>query len=321
MRRALVLLLIAAGGCGGSKDNPQRDASPPPPPPDVAIDAAIAPVFRNAVTLSDADLAQQALQIMGAPVPGAQAASCNTCHGLTRQNLRYWRSLSDTSMARCFTDLDVASAESARAMIDCMRAMPMATADFATKKLGIYSTAANLPWFQYVFWKAYGDAGPAKLAELQAMAGMPKGLTPMTQGQFDILAEWYVRGLPMLDQTLPADPAPTVCTPNISSEVAPHVTAMKTTGWRAVNTANQMAMHGCGTATDPKLCLATVPLASAQPYGVGWDVPGQGRLRVLADVDYRSSYWTRSSPDGRFVGHGVQNVAGSYILDLQRDAL
>lgn len=64
-----------------------------------------------------------------------------------------------------------------------------------------------------------------------------------------------------------------------------------------------------------------MPFGADQPFGVGWDAPGHGRLRVLADVAYASSYWTRSSPDGRFVGHGVQNVPGSYVLDLQRDAL
>jgi len=82
-----------------------------------------------------------------------------------------------------------------------------------------------------------------------------------------------------------------------------------------------MAMFGCGAATDPRQCLAAIPLASAQPYGTGWDVPGRGRARVLADVGYRSSYWTRSSPDGRFLAHGVENVPGSYVLDLQRGAL
>jgi hypothetical protein len=44
-------------------------------------------------------------------------------------------------------------------------------------------------------------------------------------------------------------------------------------------------------------------------------------MRVLADNTYVSSYWTRSSPDGRFVAHGVSTVQGSYVIDLQRDGM
>lgn len=315
MHRALVLVLV---GCGGSSSTP--DAAPPPP--DVAIDAAVAPVFRNPVNLPDGELASRALQIMGAPIAGA-SANCNSCHGITRQNLRYWRALSDTSMTSCLTDLAVATPESAQRMIDCIRSMPaLPGSDFSTKKLGIFSTATSLPWFQYTFWRAYGDAGAQKLAELQAASGMPKGGTPFTQAQFDIIAEWYARGLPMLEQTLPIDPAPSTCTASVSAEVGAHVTAMKTQGWRAQNATTLMAMHGCGAGiTDPKLCLGDVPLGASQTYGVGWDLPGKGVLRVLADVDYVSSYWTRSSPDGRFLAHGVKNVAGSYVIDLQRQAM
>src|SRR4029077_6020332 len=102
---------------------------------------------------------------------------------------------------------------------------------------------------------------------------------------------------------------------------AAHVAAMHTGGWRAVNSDNLMTMFDCGAATDPKQCLADKPIGSTEPYGMGWDVPMRGQLRVLKDVTYQSSYWTRSSPDGRFVAHGVANVTGSYVIDLQRDAL
>src|SRR5205814_7672034 len=81
---------------------------------------------------------------------------------------------------------------------------------------------------------------------------------------------------------------------------------------------NQMAMHGCTTA-DPRQCLADVPLGSTKPYGTGWDAPNHGKLSVLADVAYSTSYWTRSSPDGRFIAHGVRSVPGSYVYDLQRN--
>ena len=295
MHRAFVVLVLVACG-GSSKDNP--DAGPP----DSSIDAPSLPAFRNPVNLDDTTLATQALQIL--------SGTCNQCHGMTRQNLRYWRGLSDTSMASCLTDLQVTTTESAQQMIDCMRSMPaLPGSDFSTKKLGVYSTATRLPWFQYLFWKAYGDAGAEKLADLNSHAGMPKEGTPLTQEQFDIVAEWYVRGLPMLEQSLPQDPPPSTCQATISSDVGAHVTAMKTQGWRAQNKMNLMAMHGCSTSNALE-CLDTVPAVTGHPA-----------LKLLADVDYESSYWTRSSPDGRFVAHGVKNVSGSYVLDLQRGAM
>lgn len=311
MRCLVVVLLLAA--CGNSPDAQ-------PTPADASIDAPVAPVFRNPVSLPDDQLATQALQILGADVSGA-SQTCGGCHGMTRQRLSYWRALSDTAMSKCLTDLSVATPESALAMIDCTRAMAdVPSSDFKTSKLGIYSTAVKLPWFQFAFWRAYGDEGATKLAEFQQAVGMPKAdAAPLTQEQFDIVAEWFSRGVPSLDATLPIDPPPQACTPGISGDVAAHVTAMAQTGWRAVNRTTMMAMYGCGNETDPRNCLADKPLATAQPFGAGWDIAGRGTTRMLLDVTYASSYWTRSSPDGRFVAHGVANVPGSYVIDLLRD--
>src|SRR5689334_10023026 len=165
MHRLAVVIAIAA--CGNPKDA-TPDAFVPP------IDAPVAPVFRNPVNLPDDQLATEALKILGANVSGASQA-CEGCHGMTRQRLSYWRALSDTAMANCLTDLSAATQESAQKMIDCTRAMPeIPGSDFATPKLGVYATATQLPWFGFVFWRAYGDEGATKLAEFQKAIGMPK---------------------------------------------------------------------------------------------------------------------------------------------------
>ncbi len=349
-----VLLVILALGCGsntpavpdgdpGPGPGPGHDGGPAPdggprPDPDAGIDPdapldpdappmpdapTLAPPFRNPVALPDDQLALSALQILGANVPDASATSCGACHSLTRQQLRYWRVLSDNAMSGCLTDLDVSSPASAREMVECLRAMPsMPGSDFLTRKLGIDSSAVHLPWFDFAARRGYGPSGgPAIATELLAAAGMPRtggAAVPLTAAQFDVVAEWFVRGLPRLEETLPLDPAPQTCNHAVSVDVAAHVAAMKTEGWRALNRSSMMAMFGCGAATDPKLCLGAMPHGADQPYGAGWDLPGRGRLRVLADVTYQSAYWTRSSPDGRFIGHGVQDIPGSYIIDLQR---
>ena len=301
--RHLAWLAVLAAACGDPADSGV---------PDAAIDAPVAPVFRNAVAMPDAELAHAALGVLGA---------CESCHGMTRQRVRYWRALSDDALGKCLTDLAVSDDTSARRMIDCARSMPdVATSDFETKKLGIYATATNLPWFQFTFSRAYGEEGAAKLAAFDSAIAMPKTGPHLTQEQFDIIAEWFARGVPNLDEELGPDPAPTACAQGISADVSTHVAEMAISGWRAVNRANMMAMYGCGTATDPMNCLGGEPLASSLPYGAGWDLPNRGVARVLHDVTYKTAFWTRSSPDGRFVGHGVSDMEGSYIVDLQRGA-
>jgi hypothetical protein len=321
MRRAL--LLVIALGCSETADpqaelNASFDQGAPLPIPDPVV-----PLFRYPVGTPDAQLALDALRILGANVPGRVTNSCNTCHSLTRQQLRYWRALSDTAMSSCLTDLDVESPESARTMIECLRAMPsVPQSDFLTKNLGIYASAVKLGWFDFTVRYGYGEAdGKARevLRQLSDQVGMPRGTVPaLSQTDFDIVAEWFVRGLPRLEETLPQDPAPTVCVNSVSADVGAHVAAMQTQGWRARNTSSMMRMHGCGASTDPRQCLASMPFGSEQSYGGGWDLAGTGRTRVLADVPYRTSYWTRSSADGRFIAHGVASISGSYIIDLQR---
>lgn len=275
MDRWFVFAIALAVGCGDNRA-----------PSDSPVDGA--PAFRTPVALPDGELAAQAVQILD--------GACGACHGLTKERFRFWGTLSDTALATCFTDLAVSSPESARGMLDCMRAMPaVASSDFEARKLGVFSTAARLPWFDYVFELA--GAAPER-AEFDALVAMPRDTTGITQAEFDIVAEWFIRGLPALDQTVVADPPPSVCVPAISSAVAEHVTAMAVEGWRAKNT--QLAMFD--VSTKPVLDAAAI-----------------GQLRVLRDVDYTTSFWTRSSADGRFVAHGVANVPGSFVIDLQRD--
>ncbi len=315
---AWIVPVLVACGSGGkhSPSDASLDAFVP-------LDAErVVPVFRNPVDLPDDQLAGQAMVILGAET--SQPTSCGSCHGMTRQHLRYWRALGDTAMSTCLTDLSIATQDSARHMIACLRTMPdVPTSTFAPQNLGIYATAARLDWFDYLFYKAYGADAAAQKANFIDGAAMPHGTTvaPLTQAQFDIVAEWVARGQPLLDNLLPQDAAPTECTAGISADVAAHTAALHTTGWRAVNRDSGMAMFDCGAATDPKLCLQNQALITDQPFAAGWAVAGAGSLRLLDTVDYQSSYWSRSSPDGRFIGHGVRNSAHtSNITDLQRSA-
>ncbi len=302
-------------------DTGPRDGSRPPQ------DAwGLAPPFRTPLPdIADEDLARMALRILGSPAAGATTEYCNQCHSLTRGRIRYWRALSDDSMARCLTDLSVVSDASAASMIACLGGDGITTG-----ALGVWSTAADLGWFNYVFQQGVATDPTGAHTAFVENAGMPptsSGLPPLTQDQFDIVAEWFLRGVPALDSVLPADTAPTECLPGVSADVITHVTEMETMGWSAQNRADgSMLSYGCAGATDPLDCLGSEPLAAASgvtsagqwatiPTG---GVPG-ATLRVLFTTTYESAWWTRSSPDGRWVSHGAASSPNLRFIDLQTD--
>lgn len=327
---ALALALPLAG-CPDSPPPAGTDAGPPPADapstadagrdaPAVTTDAPeTVPVFRNPVGLPNDQLAMQALAILGA----GSSFSCAECHGLTRATIRSWQTLSDTALSSCLTYLDAPTPAQSMEMITCLRG-GSPTGAFSPGHVGVFATAARLPWFQYVFRQAYGAGWSAEYEDFTLAAGMPpEGRTMLTQGAFDSVAEWFIRGVPLLD-TFVMEGTPGTCTPMISPEVATYVAGRATTGWRAVNESRGLLMHGCAGAASALDCLSSEPLASASTIGADWDVlpdvPGS-RMRILYETGYRSSFWTRSSADGRFVGHGGGSAAGSAIVDLLRDSV
>jgi hypothetical protein len=303
------------GGGGGGGD---PDAEPAP-------DAVVIPAFRNPVDLPDGDVALGALQLLGADVDGADR-NCDICHGLTRARLRSWLELSEASMADCLTDLQVDRRDDAVPMIECLRTNPAQVGSpFSPARLGFYATAAHLDWFDYLVHLGYPDTGDDVHAELVERVQMPRpGAHALyTQAQFDVIAEWVARGLPLLDDLVAPEPGGD-CVPSIGPEVATHVAAMATQGWAAVNTDNGLNLYGCAGAASPRDCLVTYPRASETAYGAMWeqDLPG-AVIRVLRTNNFHSSFWVRSSADGRFIAQGGGSPAGgnSTIIDLRENRL
>ncbi len=337
---SLVVVLVALAGCespppatptdggGGGTDGGGADAGDPTtdggrvdaPMLDAGTDAGaeLAPIFRNPLSTPDAELAQQALRLMGSSAAGG-SGSCSTCHGITRQTIRYWRALTDTANDACFTDLDVRTSDAARDIVLCFRG-GVAGAPFHSNHLGVFATAARLDWMRFVFrrWLG-GDDTPAYNMFVEAAGMPPDPHTPFTQAEFDIIAEWFLRGVPELEAVLPEDPRPTDCTPGVSADVRAHVTAMATTGWAARNAEDGILMYGCAGAASARACLATETAARTTAYGATWDVVPGTTLRVLYSTGYESSYWTRSSADGRFVGQGGGSPRGASVVDLNTD--
>ena len=310
---SLSFLIAVAAACGGGDPQSPDAGIPDAPPPD----APGIPVFRNPVDTADLPLAQQAAALLGVG-PGK---NCDTCHTLSRNRLQEWQWYTTWAEENCFANKTPDTQAEAMAIVDCMRPSP--EKPFVAAAAGIYVTAARLPWFEYVFRLAYGEAAwQAEYDEFVGRVAMPRGvLPPFTQGQMDVVAEWFARGLPRLTEVIEDEPPPPPCTSDISPVVGAHVTAMQTAGWSALNKADGILMFGCAGAADPKDCLATYPRSSERTWAQGWtSAQPTTSIRILRTNNYASSYWTRSSADGRFVAHGGSaGQAGATIIDLQQD--
>ncbi len=304
LRPSLLLLLVGAplalaAGCD----------------PETPIDRPEAPPLYTEVDLPDDELAMQALEILGASAAGG-SGSCATCHGITRRSMTRWAEQAQVILDTCLTDLEVSTDENAASMVACLHGPTTdgMTGMYAASSASIFSAAADGAWFRFVFEHGAGAGWEAEHDDFVRYAGMPNEDMPaLTQDEFDIVATWFLRGAPEADSVLPVDPAPDDCEAFISPEVAAHVARMGTEGWAARNLADGILMHGCAGASRPEDCLADEPAARDLPYGEGWDVIAGSTTRELFTTDYSSSFWTRSSADGRFVAHGPGDV-----IDLQR---
>ncbi len=212
------------------------------------------------------------------------------------------------------------NAKPASERISCFRLdSERSDSPFVPAKLGIYSAGAHLGWFVDQFKEGYadvgGDAWAYEYGRFKNRVSMPKGNHPrLDQGQFDIVAEWFARGLPRLDSYIAPDTGPTSCTPSVKTDMQAHISQMSTQGWAALNRQANMNMYGCSGSSDPRSCLTSVANAESTNYGKGWGKTGT--LRVVRELAFNTFYWMRSSADGRFVANGATG-GNSIISDLQ----
>ncbi|HEX8952671.1 MAG TPA: hypothetical protein VF945_12535, partial [Polyangia bacterium] len=262
-------------------------------------------------------LALHSLQLLGASVDGA-TARCKECHSLTRAGLRNWAELTRTFKETCLKP-GLAPLDS----VNCMRADPAnADSPFLPSKLGIYAAGAHLPELQTLFKNAYPATAPGNNAttwlrqytKFKQTVSMPRGnYEKLGADDFATVAGWFAQDLPELDAVLPEAAPPASCVERWTPELDAHVARMKTEGWGAVNRDKGMSMFGCNGAADTLSCLASFPSSADKDFAQGWAVNG-GSLRVLRDLGFSTTFWSRSSASGRFVAAG-----GVKIIDLQQN--
>lgn len=282
------------------------------------------PLFSPAAT-DDDELARRALELLGSAAVGAEG-SCRTCHSLGRPTLTRWSALTRDFATECLEDTALSDAAEVDAMVECFRGRSSEPSGaFTAQQFGIYAAAAHLPWFSYVFENAAEFDGDwrAEHAAFVERVGMPRAGRRWTQAEFDQVAEWFDRGLPGLFALVPEETGQD-CTPGLAPTLAAHVAEMQESGWRARNAEVPLLMFGCDEGQVGLDCLTAFELARDTGYGSDWDIPGT-QIRILHDNSSTlSTYWSRTSADGRYIGSGLLDSAdfgySGQILDLEREA-
>ena len=294
------------------------------------------------VTLTGRELALEAAQVVGAQVSdpadprcttpggpggaggaGGEGASCATrrcaeCHSVSKSGLRHWAELTRRAETTCRLgeDADALSQEDALKAVHCLRANPEdAESVFAADKVGVLATGTQYGLFRKLFRKAYGEtAWLPQYLRLKARVSMPKGSHPaLSQAEYAALKKWFDSDLANLD-VVSDPPPPSTCEDfTDTAALGAHIGEMKFEGWTAVNEEAGLAMYGCkdsgaGAVMD---CFDTAP---AHPE---W-AAGVGTLREVTQLKFRTSFWTRSSADGRYVANGGGTGGGATITDLVR---
>jgi hypothetical protein len=285
-----------------------------------------APPLRLPVEAADTALARDALALMGSAAVGAEG-SCRECHSIGRPTLTRWSALTRDFSAACLEDSSLGDQSEVDAIVDCFEARAEGPdAALGPSEFGIYAAAAHLPWFTFVFEHAsqFGADGQAEQERFIERVGMPRAGQPWTQGEFDRVAEWFARGLPGLFELIPED-AGEDCSAGLAPRLATHLDEMAISGWRAKNEEVPLLMFGCDDGQSGIECLSALPLAGDQDFGATWDVPG-AQIRILHDnSDTLSTYWSRSSADGRYIGTGLRDPGDfdyyGQILDLSGEQL
>ena len=275
------------------------------------------------VTLEGEELAKAALIALGATIedPSCPEGNCATrrcaeCHSVSRSGLRRWHDDTERAWRDCDLDRnpDEMTQEEARRAVDCMRVAPEdGTSVFAAERLGILVTGVQFGQFRRLFEKAYGEAEYLQpYTELRSRVGMPKGnYAELTALEFATVQKWFQQDLVGLDTVLDEPPPPSSCEDSFdTAALSAHFDAMRFDGWGAANAEAGIRMFGCD-GPDALKCFETGFGDRSREWGAG-----VGTVRELRRLDFRTSFWTRSSADGRFVGNGGGSDSRSTITDL-----
>lgn len=314
--------------CG---DDPDQEECDWKPLPDAPGDGAEVPE----VDLEGKELAKEALAALGAPYEASDASHegtrrCAECHATSRVGFRNWLQRTDEAIERGIDprkDLESVEESEARALVDYMK-RDGPESPYSAYKIGILAPGVQYPYFQELFEKAYGTDWAREYSRFKQRVGMPKGShEPLTAREFAVVLKWFADAdLAHMDDLLPGRPPPDSCETvrerfNLSDGPAPwlgdHIEQMKFDGWQARNRERGIRMYGCSGDSTLE-CFSSDEYSERESWIHG-DTPSGTRAVSVYDLGFSTSYWLRSSADGRFTAIGGSGVDGygATLTDLR----
>jgi len=200
--------------------------------------------------------------------------------------------------------------------------------------------------FQTLFQQAYGDQWQTEYKKLE-LKGMPNeaNLEKFSEADYAAIKDWVKKYRPEDSESVwpglrvalgGSEGAPACTETIVTDEFKQYIEKLATDkqGWHHEHVKNGLKMFGCPTPKanhdldkDPLTCFEQkkpgstgedlYPLHSALPATSTWLAKEAADLgakaRILRQLPYKSTYWVRSSADGRFVGFGVGSPGDSPI--------
>ena len=277
------------------------------------------------------ELATEALAILGAPHIKDDAEQegtrrCAECHAVSRNGFRDWLEATQTAIDAGLdprTDPTALTQEQALELVTYMRRDATEDSVFSAFKIGIFAPGTQFPYFQKLFQTAYGNEWGIPYGAFLQRVSMPKGShPPMSAEEFATVLKWFVdEELAHIDELLPEVPPPATCADvearygvsGASVFLQNHIDDMQFDGWAARNLEAGINMYGC-TSELPMDCFKD---AAAEAEWAAMDLPSV-RVIEVKDLGFDTSFWMRSSADGRFVGNGGRggDQFGATVTDL-----
>ncbi len=277
------------------------------------------------------ELAIKSLKILGAPFQKDMEETpatrrCGECHAMSKFGLGEWRERTMRAVRNGIdplTDPTTLTQEEALKRVNYMRKFnDNPNSVFAADKLGIFSPGVQFPYFQELFQTAFGANWGLQYGAFLQRVSMPKGShPPLTADEFASIVKWFVEeDQNFMNELIVEVPPPATCeevrtkygiAATGSPWLATHLDDMEFNGWGALNEEAGINMYGCSD-SEPRNCLADKEKLSF--------ATSAGDVVLLKDLGFDTSYWMRSSADGRYVGNGGQGAnttgLGATITDL-----
>ena len=294
------------------------------------------PVPVSSFTVTMAANPQRAAEVLGLDAnPALPTGNCAKCHGefkthdglnnLSNQTWYAYQCLAGDNTTdkdkldslSCLAQLNKAltAEEKAAANEGNVDAITKGINGLEPANLGFFAAATSLPAFQKLFSGNEDNFVTLTKAPWFNAVSMPKSGKVLSEADFQTALTWLMRETPGKDKFLLHD-GPQVCASAtetfIGAGIKAHVKRMSEDGegWMAKNQSNGLKMFGC----EGNSCFQT-KLAGADVFPIVPNIlSGAGEVRLLHTLDAKSTYWTRSSADGRYVSWGAK--PRSVIVDL-----